>query len=262
MLIDSHCHLDGEVFEADRAAVIQRARQAGVTQMLAIGSGEGPPDLDAGIRMAEAFPDAVCASVGVHPHSVSQIESGTYDQLVALAQHPKVVAWGEIGLDYHYDFAPREVQQAAFSAQIRLAGELRLPILIHTREAWPDTFAILERDWAPFGLPGVMHCFSGGPEEAQRSLQLGFTLSFSGIVTYPKAQNVQQACAITPLDRILVETDSPYLAPVPYRGKRNEPSYVVHTAEKVAELKKVSVIEVCSVTTENFIRLFPAASNR
>lgn len=260
-LVDSHCHLDGKEFAGDREAVLERARAAGVTRMLAIGSGDGPPDLEAGIRLAEQYPDMFVASIGVHPHSVGAATAETLPRLKELAGHKKVVGWGEIGLDYHYDFAPKELQQRLFIEQMQAAGEAGLPIIIHTREAWDDTFSLIEAHWVGFGLPGVMHCFSGGPAEAERSMGLGFYLSFSGIVTYPKAIEVQAACEQARLDRILVETDAPYLAPVPHRGKRNEPGYVVRTAEKVAELRQISLDEVASVTTENFNRLFPRASN-
>lgn len=261
-LVDSHCHLDGKEFDADRDLVVRRAVESGVTRMLAIGSGDGPPDLEAGIRMAERYPQQMVASIGVHPHSASKVAPETYPALRDLASHPKVVAVGEIGLDYHYDFSPRQTQREVFRLQMELAADLGLPILIHTREAWDDTFELIEQHWSPAGLPGVMHCFSGGPVEADRCLRLGFYLSFAGVVTYPKAINVQEACQLTPLNRILVETDAPYLAPIPLRGKRNEPSFAVHTAKKVAELKKVSVEEVASVTTENFNRLLALSSNR
>jgi TatD DNase family protein len=170
------------------------------------------------------------------------------------------VGLGEIGLDYHYDFSPRETQQSVFTAQLRIAADTGKPIIIHTREAWSDTFALLEEHWTPTGRPGIMHCFTGGPAEAARSLAMGFTISFSGIVTYAKAPEVQEAARITPLDRILLETDSPYLAPLPYRGKRNEPAFVVETAKKIAELKNLTLADVAAATTANFLRLFPEAA--
>jgi TatD DNase family protein len=175
--------------------------------------------------------------------------------------HPRVVALGEIGLDYHYDFSPRDVQQRVFIEQMEIAVETGKPILIHTREAWDDTFALIEKHWAPSGLPGVMHCFTGGPAEAERSLALGFTISFSGVVTYPKAPEVREAAKITPLDRMLVETDCPYLAPVPFRGKRNEPAYVVHTGEMLAAHLGIEPAELARHTSENFARLFPATAS-
>lgn len=259
MLIDSHCHLDGVKFAEDRDAVIERARAAGVRLMLAIGTGDGPPDLSVAVRLAERYP-FIFATVGVHPHDAAKWTPECIPQLRALMPHPKVVGLGEIGLDYHYDFSARDVQQKVFIDQLHLAAEARKPIVIHAREAWDDTFAILAEHWAPAGLPGIMHCFTGGPTEAERSLAMGFFISFSGIVTYSKAPDVQAAAKVTPLDRMLVETDSPYLAPLAHRGKRNEPAFVVATAEKIAELKQISLAEVSAATTANFLRLFPAAA--
>jgi len=253
-LVDSHCHLDSKEFDEDRDAVIERALKAGVERMVAIGTGEGPPDLEAGIRLAERSPHFF-ATVGVHPHDSAKADSAIFKRLSDLLRHPKVIALGEIGLDYHYDFSPRETQHAAFITQMELAAGNRKPIVIHTREAWDDTFALIEKHWAPHGIPGIMHCFSGGPEDARRSLDLGFYLSFGGIVTYPKAAAVHQAAAEAPLDRILVETDAPYLAPVPKRGKRNEPALIVNTARRLAELRGISYEEVCGATTENFRRV-------
>ena len=222
--------------------------------MLAIGTGEGPPDLEAGIRLADRYA-CISATVGIHPHDATKARPEFYQQLRELLAHPKVVALGEIGLDYHYDFAPRETQHAVFIDQMQIAAEARKPIVIHTREAWDDTFALLEQHWAPHNLPGVMHCFSGGPTQARRALELGFYLAFGGVITYPKALEPQQAAREAPLDRILLETDAPYLAPVPRRGKRNEPALVAHTARKLAELRGASIDEICNTTTENFRRL-------
>ncbi len=253
-LIDSHCHLDSAEFNDDREAVIDRALAAGVEHMMAIGTGEGPPDLEAGIRMADQYP-AFYATVGIHPHDAAKAASDDFTRLADLLAHPKVLAVGEIGLDYHYDFSPREVQKSAFIIQMEIAAQSRKPIVIHTREAWDDTLALIEQHWTPHGIGGIMHCFSGGPEEARRALDLGFYLSFGGIVTFPKALAVQEAAKMTPRDRILIETDAPYLAPVPKRGKRNEPELMVHTARKLAELRGESYEDVCSATTENFRRL-------
>lgn len=260
MLIDSHCHLDSKQFDSDREEVIQRALDAGVTQMLAIGTGEGPPDLESALRLADRYP-CFLATVGVHPHDAAKAQPETYKHLGALLRHPKIVALGEIGLDYHYSFSPQSVQRQVFIDQMALAAEARKPIVIHTREAWDDTLALLERHWKPTGLPGVMHCFSGGVGEAQRSLELGFLLSFGGIVTYPKALDVQQAAQFAPADRILVETDAPYLAPVPKRGKRNEPALMVYTASKLADLRSVTSEELARQTTNNFRRTFVSALN-
>ncbi len=253
-LVDSHCHLDDEQFDADREEVIERAREAGVEQMLAIGTGKGPPDLEAGIRLADAY-EFIGATVGVHPHDAAKADQGTMAALRELLRHEKVAAVGEVGLDYHYDFSPREVQRRVFVEQLEIAAEARLPVIIHTREAWEDTMELLERHWAPSGLPGILHCFSEGPEEARRVLDLGFFVSFAGVVTFPKAVRVQEAARMVPSDRLLIETDCPYLAPVPKRGKRNEPAYVAYTAAKMAELRGRPVEEVAEAAAENFRRL-------
>jgi TatD DNase family protein len=253
-MIDSHCHLDSAEFDADRDAVIERALAAGVEHMMAIGTGNGPPDLEAGIRLAEKHP-AFFATAGIHPHDAAKASPDDFKRLSALLAHPKVLAAGEIGLDYHYDFSPRDVQKSAFIQQMECAARASKPIVIHTREAWEDTLALIEQHWTPHGIGGIMHCFSGSPEEARRALDLGFYLSFGGIVTFPKAVAVQASARFAPADRILLETDAPYLAPVPKRGKRNEPALMVHTARKLAELRGESYEDVCTTTAENFRRL-------
>jgi TatD DNase family protein len=252
-MIDSHCHLDDPAFDADRDAVIQRARDAGVELMVGIGTGKGPPDLEAAIRLADSHPQFL-ATVGVHPHDAAKAAPETWQRLETLLAHPKVVAVGEIGLDYHYDFSPRDVQHEVFIRQLRIAAEHRKPIVIHTREAWDDTMALLEQYWAPHGLPGIMHCFTGNTAQAEQSLALGFYLSFGGVVTFPKATDLHHAARAVPLHRILLETDSPYLAPVPNRGKRNEPAFLPHTARRLAELRGMPVEELIRATTENFSR--------
>lgn len=253
-LIDSHCHLDNSDFDADRDEVVARAIDAGVAHMVAIGTGNGPPDLEAGIRLAEKYP-AFYSTVGVHPHDAAKASERDLGRLEELVKHPRVVALGEIGLDYHYDFSPRDTQKSVFVEQMAIAARARKPIVIHTREAWDDTLALIESCWSPSGLPGIMHCFSGGPAEAERALKLGFYLSFGGILTFPKALDVQAAAKEAPRDRILVETDAPYLAPVPKRGKRNEPAWIVHTAQKLADLRNESLKEVARATRENFQRI-------
>jgi TatD DNase family protein len=253
MLIDSHCHLDSDQFDPDREAVIDRALAAGVSHMVAIGTGNGPPDLEAAIRLADRYP-FFYATVGVHPHDASKSTDEVLQNLSHLTKHPKVVAVGEIGLDYHYDFSPRDVQHEVFKAQLKIAAESRKPIVIHTREAWDDTISILRTHWNPHHS-GIMHCFSGGPKQAQQALDLGFYLSFGGIVTFPKALEIQEAARMTPSDRILIETDAPYLAPIPKRGKRNEPAYIVETAKKLAQLRGVPLEEISATTTANFRRL-------
>jgi TatD DNase family protein len=253
-LIDSHCHLDSAEFNDDRDAAIERAVDAGVENMLAIGTGNGPPDLEAGVRLADKYP-AFYATVGIHPHDAAKAGADDFKRLDELLAHPKVLAVGEIGLDYHYDFSPHDVQKSVFIEQMEIAAQARKPIVIHTREAWEDTLALIGQHWAQHGLGGIMHCFSGGPEEARRAIDLGFYLSFGGIVTFPKALTVQEAAKMAPRDRILIETDAPYLAPVPKRGKRNEPALIVHTARKLAELRGESYEELCAITSENFRRL-------
>jgi TatD DNase family protein len=255
MLVDSHCHLDGHKFDADRDAVIQRAIDAGVTRMLAIGTGDGPPDLDVAVRLAENYSN-IWATAGVHPHDAAKWSDECGPLLRERMRHPRVVALGEIGLDYHYDFSPRDRQKRVFIEQLQIAAEAGKPIVIHTREAWDDTFAILKEHWQG---PGVMHCFSGGPAEAEKSLEIGFTISYSGIVTYPKAPEIREAALLTPLDRMLVETDAPYLAPAPHRGKRNEPAYVAKTAAFVADLLGMEYEQFCAKTSKNFDALFAGA---
>lgn len=241
MIVDSHCHLDSKDFDADREAVIDRALEAGVARMVAI------DNLDLADRYEPFY-----ATLGVHPHEAS---TGNVRYVADHLAHPKVVAIGEIGLDYHYDYSPRDTQRAVFIDQLAIARDAKLPVVIHTREAWEDTIAIVREHWSPSGLPGIMHSFTGGPAEARISLDLGFYLSFSGIVTFPKAADIQQAAREVPLDRILVETDAPYLAPVPRRGKRNEPAFVIHTAEKIAALRNTGYEQIAAATTANFERL-------
>ena len=250
-MIDSHCHLDSERFVEDLDGVIHRAIDAGVKRMMSIGTGDGPPDIEVAVRIADKY-HAVYSTVGVHPHDASKYDDTVGKRLADLLKHPKVLALGEIGLDYHYDHSPRDVQQAVFIEQMRIAADARLPIVIHTREAWDDTFSLIEQHWKPTGLGGIMHCFSGGPTEARRSLDLGFHLSFAGIVTFPKSLDIQEAARICPSDRMLIETDAPFLAPVPHRGKRNEPAFVAHAAAKMADLRDTSVDEIVRLTTANF----------
>ena len=258
-LVDSHCHLDDEQFEADRDAAIDRARGAGIERILAIGTGSGPPDLEAGIRLAGQH-TFIFATVGVHPHDAAKATPETFARLAELARHPKVLAIGEIGLDYHYDFSPRDVQRSVFAAQLSLSDGAQKPIVIHTREAWDDTLAIIREHGLPHG--GIMHCFTGGPGQAQQALELGFHLSFGGILTFPKADDVRKSATLAPENRLLVETDAPYLAPVPHRGKRNEPSFIVETVRRLAELRGWSPEHAADVTTRNFARLCetPASS--
>ncbi|MGA2589930.1 MAG: TatD family hydrolase [Bryobacteraceae bacterium] len=257
-LVDSHCHLDDKQFDADRDDVIERARQAGVERMMAIGTGSGPPDLEAGLRLARqhAF---MYATVGVHPHDASKATPETFAQIEALAADAKVLAIGEIGLDYHYDFSPRDVQREVFIAQLKLAGRAGKPVVIHTREAWEDTLLVLRQHWTG---GGIMHCFTGTPDQARQALDLGFHLSFGGVLTFPKADTVRDAARLAPEDRLLVETDAPYLAPVPRRGKRNEPAFIVETVRRLAEVRGVAPEHIAEITSRNFERLLFAPAIR
>jgi TatD DNase family protein len=253
-LVDSHVHLDDPKFDADREQTIERALAAGVERMLAIGTGNGPPDLEVAIRQAERYP-FFYATIGVHPHDASKATAETWTRLRELAAHPKVIAVGEIGLDYHYDFSPREVQRAAFERQLAIAAESGKPVVIHTREAWDDTRAALRAHWQG---AGIMHCFTGDEAQAGQALDLGFHLSFGGVLTFPKADAVRQAARIAPGDRLLVETDCPYLAPLPHRGKRNEPAFVVETVRRLAEVRGCAPEEIAELTTRNFESLMLA----
>jgi len=255
MFIDSHAHLDSADFDADRPAVIERAKAAEVTRVLAIGSGTGPGTLDCAIKLAEAF-EGLDASIGIHPHEAALATEEDFRLLAELAQHPAVIAWGEIGLDFHYDHSPREVQREVFARQLRLAAERQLPVIIHTREAEEETLKLLKEDWGQAEIGGILHCYSGSLELAQAGLEMGFLVSFSGMLTFPKAQNVREVAQKVPLERLLIETDAPFLAPVPHRGKRNEPAFVVETAKAMAELKETSVEAIGRQTSENYRRLF------
>ena len=250
-LVDTHCHLDDRQFDGDREEAIERARAAGVERMMAIGTGSGPPDLEAAIRLAERY-SFIEATIGVHPHDAAKAAAGTWDELRKLAGHPKVRAIGEIGLDYHYDFSPRDVQREAFGVQLEIAAESGKPIVIHTREAWEDTMSMLRASWRG---EGIMHCFTGDERQAREALDLGFHLSFGGVLTFPKADAVREAARMAPEDRLLVETDCPYLAPVPHRGKRNEPAFVVETVKRLAQVRGGTEEEIGALTARNFERL-------
>lgn len=251
MLVDSHCHLDFAKGE-ERAGIIARARGAGVRTLLTISTklNEFP-----GVRaIAESDPDIWC-SVGVHPHE-AEVEPAAAEALIELAKHPKVVAIGETGLDFYYEHSPREQQAKVFRSHLAAARETGLPVIVHTRDADPETIAILEEEKPQ---AGVIHCFSTGRELAERAVAMGFYISISGIATFKNAQGLRDIIHDLPLERLLVETDAPYLAPVPMRGKTNEPAFVVHTAALVAQLKGVTQDELARVTTENFFRLFAKA---
>ncbi|MCU1284341.1 MAG: Hydrolase TatD [Acidobacteriales bacterium] len=266
MYVDSHAHLEGEQFEPDRDAMLQRARDAGINTILAIGSGTGPGSLDCAIRFAEKY-NWIYATIGIHPHEAKLATESDYAELEILSKNPRVIAWGEIGLDYHYDHSPRDVQKSVFLRQMEMARVAQLPIVIHcrpsdnTENAWDDTLDILRKYWAPTGLGGVLHCFTGTLQHMRAALDIGFMISFSGNVTFAKAQNIRDAAKEVPLNKMFIETDSPFLAPAPLRGKRNEPAYVVKVAEKIAEVRGVSVSDIAQATTANFHRFFPRTRN-
>jgi TatD DNase family protein len=272
VLVDSHAHLEGKRFDADREQVLERAREAGVETILAIGIGDGPGTLDCAIRLAEKQGEAgstaasnhpkLYATVGIHPHEAALAADKDFAELEQLAKHPKVIAWGEIGLDYFYHHSPRDVQKQVFVKQMELARAAELPIVIHCRpsdnsdDAWVDCLGLVQEHWAASGLGGILHCFTGNWEQAKRGLDMGFMTSFAGNVTFPKAQPIRDVAMQVPLDRMLIETDSPFLAPMPYRGQRNEPALVKEVARQLGELRGMSTEEVGEQTANNFYRFF------
>jgi TatD DNase family protein len=253
MLVDSHCHLDFPDFAAELDAVVARAKSAGVGRMVTISTRVRRHAQVLGI--AERFPDVTC-SIGTHPHHAHEELDITADELIARAQHPKVVAIGEAGLDYHYDNSPRDAQEQGFRTHIAAARATQLPLVIHAREADDDVARILEEEMGKGPFPAVLHCFTGGPELARRAIALGHFISFTGIVTFRNSDALREIARSLPADRFLVETDAPYLAPQPYRGKRNEPSYVVEVAQVLAAVRGVSFDEICRRTSANFFKLF------
>jgi TatD DNase family protein len=254
-LIDSHAHLEFEQFNEDRQAMLDRAREAGVAGIAAIGSGSGPGQLEAAIPFAEAH-DWIWATIGIHPHEAREAVDKHFERLVALSRHPRVIAWGEIGLDYHYEHSQREVQQQVFRRQLELARAARLPVILHCREAWPDALEMLERDWGSSGLGGIFHCFTGMIEEARRGIDMGFLVSFAGNLTYPKAEPLREVARQVPAERLLIETDSPFLPPQGHRGRRNEPAFVVEVAKTLASVRDLSTEEIARITAANFRRFF------
>ena len=255
-IIDSHAHLEFEQFDADREAMIERARAAGVEALLAIGSGTSPADrLDAAIPFAERY-DWIYATIGIHPHDANVATDEHFARLDELARHPRVIALGEMGLDYHYDHSPRDVQQRVFRRQLEQARAAKSPVVIHCRDAWEDTLAILEEDWRPAGLGGIFHCFTGTMEDALRGLDIGFLVSFAGNVTYPKTQHLRDIAKEIPLNRLLTETDSPFLPPQGRRGKRNEPAFVVEVAQVLGNVRDLAGEEIAAATAANFRRFF------
>jgi len=252
MLIDSHCHLDPAYLPEVAADVLARAQGVGVHAFVCIGVGRDLAAARAAVALASERTD-VFAAVGLHPHDARELDEPMWQELSELVRHPRVVAVGEIGLDYHYDHSPRDVQARVFRRMIGLAKDVRKPIVVHTREAPHDTVSILAEEGAR-DVGGIIHCFSEDRSFADRALDLDFDLSFSGIVTFPSAHQVREALAFAPSDRILVETDSPYLAPVPLRGKKCEPSYIVHTARKIAEVRGAPFEAIAAATTANAVR--------
>ncbi len=252
-LVDSHTHIDLPQFDVDRDAVVARAREAGVERMLIVGGVDAERGHQRALQVAEAlgFP----ASAGVHPHEARLATEATWEELRGLAGAKRLVAIGEIGLDFHYDHSPRDVQLQVFRRQLRLAREVGLPVIVHTREADAETAALLEEEGAG-ETGGVIHCFTGGLELAERALALGFLISFSGIVTFPRAEPIQEVARRVPMDRVLIETDAPFLAPPPHRGKRNEPAFVVEVARRLAALRGVPLEVVGAASKSNFERLF------
>jgi TatD DNase family protein len=282
LLIDSHAHIDSPRYDEDREAMLQRAREAGVGGVLAIGIGESPAEMGRALEICRAFNGRedvprLWASAGVYPHETRALDDDLLGKLDGLLAQPEVIACGEIGLDYYHEGAPHEVQKAGLVRQLEIAAARKRPILIHCRpkdpgapgdrssslgwkdgttDAWNDLFEILDAHWRPTGLGGVMHCFGGGWEQARRSVDMGFLISFAGNVTYPKTQPLREVAACLPLDALLVETDAPWLAPVPNRGRRNEPAWVTQTAQTLAAVLGVTAEEIASATTKNFRRLF------
>jgi TatD DNase family protein len=261
-IIDSHAHLEFPQFDEDRDAMLERARAAGVETLLAIGSGTGPERLNAAIPFAEQH-DWIYATVGIHPHEAQLATEEHFEKLDELAKHPRVIAWGEMGLDYYYDHSPRDVQQQVFRRQLGQARAAKLPIVIHCRDAWPDCLEMIEQDWRSSGLGGIFHCFTGTIEEAKRGLEMGFLISFAANVTYKKMRHLRDAAKVLPLERMLTETDSPFLPPEGRRGKRNEPANVVEVAQALGNVRDLPSEEVAAVTAENFRRFFGlGAQNR
>lgn len=263
ILVDSHCHIDGAQFDEDRDEIVARAKAAGVAAMLNVGTGDPhSDDFRRAVAVAEKY-ENVFASVGVHPHDAKLYNDSAETHLIDLTKSEKVIAWGEIGLDYYYDHSPREVQREVFRRQIRTARYLNLPIIVHSRDANQDTIEILTEEFSEIAESGmlkanngIMHCFGGTPEMANTLMPLGFLISFAGNVTFKKAENLRESARAVPLNRMLIETDCPYLAPVPMRGKRNEPAFVAHTAAFLAELLEVDLRSIAEETTRNFQDFF------
>jgi len=257
MFIDSHAHIDGTEFDEDRDEVLRRARDAGVEIVLNVGTGDPHSGaLERAIKFGSQH-QSIYTAIGTHPHDASKYDQAAEDRIRALLSNgERVVAWGEIGLDFHYDNSPREQQLEAFRKQLRAARELDLPVIIHTRDAEDETIVILREEYTDAARKGVFHCFTGTTHLAEQALDFGFMISFSGILTFKKAEDLRETARRVPLDRLLIETDCPYLAPIPYRGKRNEPAYVIEVAKCLADIHQVSTEEIADATSHNFARLF------
>jgi TatD DNase family protein len=267
LLVDSHAHLDSPRYDADRDELLQRAWQQGVRTVLSIGIGDGPDTMQQALELSRRYagqPEIprVLATAGIHPHEAQLADAAALQKLDGLLANPDVLAVGEIGLDYYYDHSPREQQKQAFAQQMEIAAARRRPIIIHCRpsdgstNAWDDTLAMIENNWMGTNLGGVLHCFTGEWEHARRAMDGGFLISFAGNVTFPKAESIRQVAAKVPLDRMLIETDAPFLAPLPHRGKRNEPAWVGRVADKLGEVCGVPAELVASSTANNFFRFF------
>lgn len=272
MLVDSHAHLDSPRYDEDRDALLARAWQAGVRTVLSIGIGEGPDTMHRALELSREYagrPETprIFASAGVHPHEAQLCDEAALTKLDALLKESEIIACGEIGLDYFYDHSPRETQKTVFRRQMELAAANKKPIIIHCRpsdnsaNAWDDTLEMIESEWAPNGLGGILHCFTGEWDHARRAMDCGFLISFAGNITFPKAQPIRDVAAQVPLDRMLIETDAPFLAPVPNRGKRNEPAWVAGVAEKLGEIRSMPTEEIAFRTSKNFYRFFSIAAD-
>jgi TatD DNase family protein len=271
LLIDSHAHLDSERYQGELLEVLERAKAAGIGTILSIGIGEGPAEMQQAFEICREFngrPKSskplprLYASAGIYPHNAHEADDAALAKLDSLLAEPEVISCGEIGLDYYHEGSPHEIQKQVFIRQMEIAAARKRPIIIHTRgkedddACWADTLSLLAAHWGKNGIGGILHCFSGELSHAERAMELGFLISFAGNLTYPKAQPLRDVAAKIPLDRLLVETDAPFLAPLPNRGKRNEPAWVEHTARALADVKGVSFEEIAAATTKNFERLF------
>jgi TatD DNase family protein len=270
VLVDSHAHLDSPRYDADREELLQRAWQQGVRTVLSIGIGDGPDTMQQALELSKSYAGKpgiprILATAGIHPHEAQLADQAALQKLDGLLANPDVLAVGEIGLDYYYDHSPREQQKQVFAQQMEIAAARRRPIIIHCRpsdgstNAWDDTLAMIENNWMGTNLGGILHCFTGEWEHARRAMDGGFLISFAGNVTFPKAEGIRQVAAKVPLDRMLIETDAPFLAPLPHRGKRNEPAWVGRVADKLGEVCGVPAELVASSTANNFFRFFGVA---